>query len=51
MAQCPEFGLAFKDLAGTEDTQVLEIEVKAYGRIIHRHRYSPARRAFSSPIR
>jgi transposase len=41
MAQCPECGLTFKEFAGTEDTQVLEIEVKAYRRVIHRHRYSP----------
>ena len=40
-AQCPECGLAFKEFAGTEDAQVLEIEVKAYKRVIHRHRYSP----------
>jgi len=40
-AQCPECGLAFKEFAGTEDTQVLEIEVKAYRRVIHRHRYRP----------
>jgi len=26
-AQCPECGLAFKEFAGTEDAQVLEIEV------------------------
>lgn len=40
-AQCPECGLAFKEFAGTEDAQVLEIEVKAYRRVIHRHRYWP----------
>jgi transposase len=40
-AQCPECGLAFKEFAATEDAQVLEIEVKAYRRVIHRHRYSP----------
>jgi transposase len=40
-AQCPECGLALKEFPGTEDTQVLEIEVKAYRRVIHRHRYSP----------
>jgi transposase len=40
-AQCPECGLAFKEFAGTEDAQILEIEVKAYRRVIHRHRYSP----------
>lgn len=40
-AQCPECGLTFKEFAGTEDAQVLEIEVKAYRRVIHRHRYMP----------
>lgn len=40
-AQCPECGLAFKEFAGTEDAQVLEIEVKAFRRVIHRHRYAP----------
>jgi transposase len=40
-AQCPECGLAFKEFTGTEDAQVLEIEVKAYRRVIHRHRYAP----------
>ena len=40
-AQCPECGLTFKEFAGTEDAQVLEIEVKAYRRLIHRHRYAP----------
>lgn len=40
-AQCPECGLAFKEFADTEDAQVLEIEVKAFRRVIHRHRYAP----------
>jgi transposase len=40
-AQCPECGLAFKEFVDTEDAQVLEIEVKAYRRVIHRHRYAP----------
>jgi transposase len=40
-AQCPECGLALKEFAGTEDAQVMEIEVKAYRRVIHRHRYWP----------
>lgn len=40
-AQCPECGLAFKEFAGTEEAQILEIEVKAYRRVIHRHRYMP----------
>ena len=41
-AQCPNCGLAFNEFAATEDSQVLEIEVKAYRRVIHRHRYAPA---------
>jgi transposase len=40
-AHCPECGQAFKEFAGTEDAQVLEIDVKAYRRVIHRHRYWP----------
>ena len=39
-AQCPRCGLVFNSLGDTEDAQVLEIEVKAYRRVIHRHRYS-----------
>jgi transposase len=38
--QCPKCGLAFHSLVDTEDSQVLEIEVRAYRRVIHRHRYS-----------
>ena len=38
--QCQKCGLAFNSLVDTEDSQVLEIEVKAYRRVIHRHRYS-----------
>ena len=34
--------MAFNSFAGTEDAQVLEIEVKAYRRVIHRHRYTPS---------
>ena len=41
-AQCPKCGLAFNSFAGTEDAQVLEVEVKAYRRVIHRHRYVPS---------
>lgn len=40
-AHCPECGQAFKEFARSEDAQVLEIEVKAYRRVIHRHRYWP----------
>ena len=38
--RCPKCGLAFHSLVDTQDSQVLEIEVKAYRRVIHRHRYS-----------
>ncbi len=38
--QCPKCGLAFNSLVDSEDSQVLEIEVKAYRRVIHRRRYS-----------
>lgn len=37
--QCPCCGLGFGDFPGTEDSEVLEIEVKAYRRAIHRRRY------------
>ena len=36
--QCPCCGLALKAF-GSEDSEVLEIEVKAYRRLIHRRRY------------
>lgn len=39
--QCPACGLAFKAFSGSEDAQILEIEVKAYRRVVHRHRYLP----------
>jgi len=39
--QCPRCGLALRPFPGTEDSEVLEIEVKAYRRVIHRHRYVP----------
>jgi transposase len=39
--QCPNCGLSLKPFAGTEDSQVLEIEVNAYRRVIHRKRYVP----------
>lgn len=39
--QCPQCGLGLKPFPGTEDSEVLEIEVKAYRRIIHRKRYAP----------
>lgn len=39
--QCPNCGLSLKPFPGTEDSEVLEIEVKAYRRVIHRRRYTP----------
>ena len=40
--QCPQCGLALEEFGGTQDSEVLEIEVKAHRRVIHRHRYKPA---------
>lgn len=37
--QCPCCGLPFSIFPGTEDSEVLEIEVKAYRRVIRRRRY------------
>ena len=41
-ANCPACGEALEDFPGTEDSEVLEIEVKAYRRVIRRRRYRPA---------
>ena len=40
--QCPACGQALADFPGTEDSEVLEIEVKAYRRLIRRRRYRPS---------
>ena len=40
-ASCPECGRCLKPFPGTQDCEVLEIEVKAYRRIIRRQRYKP----------
>jgi transposase len=40
--RCSSCGLAFASFPGTEDSEILEIEVKAHRRIIHRRRYRPA---------
>lgn len=37
--QCPQCGLALEQFPGTQDSEVLEIEVKAYRRVIRRQRY------------
>jgi transposase len=44
--RCSCCGLPFESFPGTEDSEVLEIEVKAYRRVIHRRRY---RRTCSCP--
>jgi len=40
-ACCPRCGLGLREFPGTQDAEVLEIEVKAYRRVIRRHRYRP----------
>jgi transposase len=37
--QCPKCGLAYIDFPGTEDSEVLEIDVCAYRRVVRRRRY------------
>jgi transposase len=39
--QCQRCGHRFAPVSGTEDSTILEIEVKAHRRIIRRHRYRP----------
>jgi transposase len=39
---CPKCGKALGVFPGTEDSEVLEIEVKAYRRVIRRRRYRPS---------
>lgn len=39
--QCPACGEDLDEFPGTEDSEVLEIEVKAYRRLIRRRRYRP----------
>ena len=40
--QCPACGEPLGEFPGTEDSEVLEIEVKAYRRVIQRRRYRPS---------
>jgi transposase len=40
--QCPNCGLSFNVFPGTEDIEVVEIEVQAYRRVIRRRRYRPS---------
>ena len=37
--QCPVCGLPLAEFPGTDDSEVIEIEVRAYRRVIHRRRY------------
>jgi transposase len=38
---CRRCGRPFAPVSGTEDSTILEVEVKAYRRVIRRHRYRP----------
>jgi transposase len=40
--RCPCCGLPFDEFPGTDDGQVLEVQVKAYRRVYRRRRYRPA---------
>lgn len=40
-AACPRCGLGLSEFPGTEDSEVVEVEVRAYRRVIHRRRYQP----------
>lgn len=46
---CQSCGLGFTDFPGTEDSEVLEIEVKAYRRVIRRRRYRKTCRCVGVP--
>ena len=39
---CPKCGEALKPFPGTEDSELVEIEVRAYRRVIRRQRYRPS---------
>jgi transposase len=41
-ATCPQCGLGLSEFPGTEGSEVVELEVKAYRRVIRRHRYRPS---------
>ena len=40
-AACPKCGLGLSEFPGTEDSEMVELEVKAYRRVIRRRRYRP----------
>jgi transposase len=39
--RCPRCGLPFDEFPGTEDSVILEVDVRAHRRVIRRHRYRP----------
>jgi len=39
--QCSGCGLPFESFPGTEDSEILEVEVRAYRRLVRRRRYRP----------
>ena len=39
---CPQCGRPFADFPGTEDSTILEVDVRAHRRVIRRRRYRPA---------
>jgi len=47
--QCPECGLPLEDFPGTEDSEQIEIDVRAHRRVIRRRRYRPACRCNKLP--
>ena len=49
LPQCSCCGLDYADFPGTEDSEVLEIEVKAHRRVIHRKRYRKTCQCKSAP--
>ncbi|ACV33545.1 transposase IS66 [Candidatus Accumulibacter phosphatis] len=46
---CPECGLGYADFPGTEDSEILEIDVKPYRRVIRRRRYRRTCRCPGTP--
>jgi transposase len=47
--QCPDCGLPFAPFPGTDDSTVLEVEVRAYRRVRRRQRYRPTCRCGCNP--
>ncbi len=47
--QCPQCGLPYEPFPGTEDSETIEIEVRAHRRVIRRRRYRPTCRCPGRP--